>query len=78
MPGWCVIAAPTKLSLFTNNLEKVVSMPVTVMFSVPIPMISLGENPLVSVTKICVLNPVIVTVSTNVVSPTDLLMTCTF
>ena len=75
MPDWCVIAAPTKFSLFTSNLEKEVSIPITVMFSVPIPTISAGEKPLVSVTNMCVVTPVFVTLSTKVVRPTDLLIT---
>ena len=47
-------------------------------FSVPIPIVSLGANPVVSVTKIEVLTPVLVTLSKNVVKPTDLLTTETF
>ena len=47
-------------------------------FSVPIPIVSLGANPVVSVTKIEVLTPVLVTLSKYVVSPTDLFSTLTF
>ena len=47
-------------------------------FSVPIPIVSLGLNPLVSVTNICVLTPVLVTLFKYVVSPTLLLTTLTF